>query len=188
MSASFQGEQVDLVSVDPEAIAKAIASWSVDSEYFRLLDSEPPRLLSVKKIQNWFEEGLKKDDPNDFFFSIRLKQEDQVIGFTALFDLSWNSGDTLVSIAIGDRNHWGKGYGTEAMRLLLRYAFDELNLRRVTLLVFDYNQRAQRSYQKAGFVVEGRQRGMLLREGQRWDWLFMGVLKEDWLRLQEAQA
>jgi RimJ/RimL family protein N-acetyltransferase len=90
-------------------------------------------------------------------------------------------GDTLVAIALGERKFWGNGFGTDAMRVMLRYAFNELNLRRVGLIVFEYNPRAIRSYEKAGFVHEGRARGFLYREGQRWDLLFMGILREEWL-------
>lgn len=185
MSLSFAGREIELTAEDPKVMAKALTNWSRDSEYFRLLDSEPPRLLSAKKIEGWFEEDLKKDDPAGFFFAIKLKETAQVIGFMGLFEFSWNNGDALVAIGIGERAHWGKGYGTQAMRILLHYAFDELNLRRVTLIVFDYNGRAKRSYEKAGFVVEGRMRGMMLREGKRWDMLFMGVLKDEWQRLEE---
>lgn len=186
MSVTFQGERVHLTSEDPDVVAKAFTRWPQDSEYFRLLDSEAPRLFSEKKNKEWVEKDLEKDPKDGFFFSIKLQETGQVIGFIGFFDLHWNHGDTLVAIAIGEREHWGKGYGTEAMQLMLRYAFDELNLRRVTLLVFDYNERAQRSYAKSGFVLEGRMRGMMRREGRRWDWLFMGILKEDWLRLERG--
>ena len=66
------------------------------------------------------------------------------------------------------------------MQVLLRYAFDELNLYRVTLNTFEYNPRAIRSYEKAGFKVEGRVRKYLNREGRRWDVIFMGILAEEW--------
>jgi RimJ/RimL family protein N-acetyltransferase len=86
-----------------------------------------------------------------------------------------------VGLSIGKREDWGQGYGTEMMRLLLQFAFMEINLRRVTLAVFDYNPRAIRAYEKAGFRHEGRIRQFLHKEGQRWDMLFMGVLREEWL-------
>ena len=66
------------------------------------------------------------------------------------------------------------------MKVLLRYAFEELNLHRVNLSVFEYNPRAIRSYEKAGFRHEGRQRDALHRCGKRWDMLYMGILKSDW--------
>ena len=85
-----------------------------------------------------------------------------------------------MAIGLGEQEYWGKGYGTEAMKLALHYAFSELNLRRVSLGVFAYNQRAVHSYEKTGFRLEGRMRGMLMRQGKRWDILFMGILREEW--------
>ena len=70
------------------------------------------------------------------------------------------------------------------MRIILRYAFSELNLQRVTLDVFEYNQRGIRSYEKAEFIIEGRARGLILREGRRWDVIYMGILRDDWLKLE----
>jgi RimJ/RimL family protein N-acetyltransferase len=186
MSGNFlEGQYVCLTVENPEIMAKNFTQWNLDTEYYRLLDSEPPRLWSEKKWKEWLEKDLEKDDPNDFLFAIRTRQEGKVIGFTGFFDFHWNHGDTLMVIAIGEREYWGKGYGTDTLNTLLRYAFLELNLRRVSLIVFEYNGRAQRSYEKAGFVQEGRIRGAMLREGKRWDWLIMGVLREDWLRKQE---
>jgi RimJ/RimL family protein N-acetyltransferase len=69
------------------------------------------------------------------------------------------------------------------MNVLLRFAFTEVNLKRVSLGVFEYNPRAIRSYEKAGFRLEGRLRSLLHREGRRWDNLFMGILREEWLEL-----
>ena len=67
------------------------------------------------------------------------------------------------------------------MRVILRYAFTELNLHRVSLGLFEYNPRALRSYEKAGFKMEGRMRGTLHREGRRWDDLYMGILRTEWM-------
>ncbi|HXQ36514.1 MAG TPA: GNAT family protein, partial [Anaerolineales bacterium] len=86
-----------------------------------------------------------------------------------------------------ERDFWGRGYGTDVMKVILRYAFMEINLRRVTLSVFEYNPRAVRSYEKAGFVHEGRMRQFLNREGKRWDMLFMGILRDEWINLQEKE-
>ena len=69
------------------------------------------------------------------------------------------------------------------MNLTLRYAFTELNLRRVSLDVFEFNERAVRSYEKVGFHMEGRQRQAIIREGRRWDMLFMGILREEWIKI-----
>ncbi len=179
----FTGKQIRLTAEDPETLAKAFAHWSLDSEYLRLLDSDPPRLWSEKQYKDWLEKDLEKDPYNDHFFAIRTLEGEQPIGFTGLFDLHWNHGDALVAIALGEREYWGNGYGTDAMNTLLGYAFTELNLRRVTLIVFDYNPRAIRSYEKCGYVHEGTVRSVILREGRRWDWHYMGLLREEWEQL-----
>jgi RimJ/RimL family protein N-acetyltransferase len=177
----FHGTLVRLTTEDPETAGKALSGWACDSEYTRLLDKPPALLWSAKKIQSWIENSLEKGFQNGFFFEIRTLQEDRLIGFVNLIWLSWTHGDTWLGIGLGDRAYWGKGYGTDAVRVVLRYAFTELNLRRVTLGVFAYNGRAIRSYEKAGFKVEGRLRQYIARDGQRNDMIVMGVLREEWL-------
>jgi RimJ/RimL family protein N-acetyltransferase len=178
----FRGELVRLAAEDPETAGKAFSDWARDTEYTRLLDNEPSRLWSVKKIQSWIERDLEKGYPSGYFYVIRTLAEDRLIGFLNLFGLSWMHGDTWLGIGLGEREYWGKGYGTDAVRVILRYAFTELNLRRVTLGVFAYNPRAIKSYEKAGFKVEGRLRQYIVREGQRNDMIVMGVVREEWLQ------
>ena len=181
------GELVRLTAENPE-VAAQLFRWNQDTEWFRFLDTDPPRLFSEKKVKEFQEKALEKVSSNELFFNIRSLEDDRLIGFVGLFDLFKNHGDSLVAIALGERADWGKGYGTDAMRIMLRYAFNELNLRRVGLIVFEYNPRAIRSYEKLGFVQEGRIRGAILREGQRWDWLFMGLLWEVWSAMQATDA
>jgi RimJ/RimL family protein N-acetyltransferase len=177
----LRGELVHLTAENPEVMAGNFSRWNQDSGFVRLLDTYPPRLLSEKKWKEWLEKDLEKDPAGEAFFAIRKLDGDTLIGFVGLFDLFLQHGDTLVAIALGERENWGQGYGTDAMRIMLRYAFQELNLRRVGLIVFEYNPRAIRSYQKAGFVHEGRVREVMLRDGKRWDYLYMGILREEWL-------
>ena len=127
------------------------------------------------------EKDLVEEQKNDeIFFLISTLHEDRKIGLIGLNGIRWVHGDAWVGIGLGERDYWGKGYGTDAMLVLQRYAFEELNLHRLSLTVFDYNQRAVRSYEKAGFIVEGRARQYLNREGQRYDMVFMGILREEW--------
>ncbi len=177
----LQGSLVRLTAVEPQAMAEALARWNQDSEYMRLLDSEPAKQISAKKITEWIEKEMEKDPPTSWLFGIRTLDGDQLVGFIDLEGNLFPHGDAFVGIGVGERAFWGKGYGTDAMKVILRYAFQELNLRRVSLDTFEYNPRAIRSYEKAGFVHEGRVREFLYREGQRWDMLFMGVQREEWL-------
>jgi len=184
MNNLFEGQLTRLVVDDPETIGKALSRWGRDSEYIRLLDTDQAMMWSSKKFKEWFEKDLEKDQWGENFFMIHTLAEDRLIGFVGLFGIHWHFGDAWVGIGIGERGYWGQGYGTDAMRLLLRYAFRELNLHRVTLGVFAYNPRAIRSYEKAGFRVEGRQRKALHRDGARSDILLMGVLREEWEKMQ----
>jgi RimJ/RimL family protein N-acetyltransferase len=182
MKEIFTGNLVRLDGVDPEEVSKAFSRWNRDSEYTRLLNMFTRPLSSAKATQKWLEEGLKEESPSDFFFfTIRTVDDNKLIGGMGLEIVDWAARDSFVFIFIGERENWGKGYGSDAMRLLLQFAFLEMNLRRVSLGVFEYNPRAIRSYEKIGFCHEGRMRKYLKHEGQRWDLLSMGILREEWL-------
>jgi RimJ/RimL family protein N-acetyltransferase len=184
----LSSDLVRLTAENPEVMAAHFFRWDQDSEWFRFLNTDPPRLPSEKKWKEWLEKDLEKAESKELFFTIRTLEGDTLIGFIGLFDLFMHHGDTMVAIALGERKFWGKGYGTDAMRIMLRYVFNELNLRRVGLIVFEYNPRAIRSYEKAGFIPEGRIRGAMLREGKRWDWLYMGIFREEWLAREAGPA
>lgn len=179
------GNLIRLAAEDPEPLGKAFARWARDTEYHRLLNFDPAYLWSDKKWKAWLEKDLEKESPDGFFFAIRELQSDKMIGFVGLWDIEWTHGNAWIAIGLGEREYWGKGYGTEAMRLLLKFAFTELNLYRVSLGVFDYNTRAQKSYEKAGFVLEGRQRQAVQRAGKRWDVVLMGICISDWEQTQK---
>jgi RimJ/RimL family protein N-acetyltransferase len=181
----FTGELVRLAAPNPETDAEPFARWQSDSEYMRLQDSEPSMPTTPVRMKSWLEKQLARDPDDRFEFTIRTLSDDKPIGSVGLGGVRWNHGDTFVGIGLGDREYWGNGYGTDAMRIILRFAFTELNLHRVSLDVFEYNPRAQRSYEKAGFKVEGRQRQVMQRDGRRWDYIFMGILREEWLKSNE---
>ncbi|MEI7846211.1 MAG: GNAT family protein [Chloroflexota bacterium] len=171
------GKLVQLVAINPETTAPLWSKWRNNSEYLRLADMDPATLISTHNTREWIEKHL--EDWLLYEFEIRTIAENRTIGSVGLDYRTSVHGDTFVGIGIGEPEFWGKGYGTEAMQLILHYAFMELNLHRVSLDVFGYNQRAIHSYEKAGFKLEGQQRGVLLREGQRWDLIYMGILREE---------
>jgi RimJ/RimL family protein N-acetyltransferase len=185
MNDILKGKLVRLSAVDPEEFSKTFASWRRDSELMRLMDSNATRLSSQKDSQKSLEKELEEQQLNQHWFTIRSLADDKLIGDIGLYVVNWSGRDAFVGLGIGDRDFWGKGYGTDAMNVILRYAFMEVNLRRVTLTVFEYNPRAIRSYEKAGFHHEGRLRGLLHRDGKRYDELFMGILREEWMALTQ---
>ena len=147
-----------------------------------LADSDPILFTSEKKTKDGMEKKNEKGpQPERYPFSVRTLAEDKLIGFFGLFvDLIHS--EAWVGIGIGERDFWSKGYGTDMMKLCLRYAFMELGVQRVSLGLHEYNPRALRSYEKAGFQLEGRTRKDALREGKRTDTLWMGILREEWLQ------
>ncbi len=175
------GKLVRLTAQEPKEHAEFISRWDGDSGWWRLLTSEPCNQFSPRKIAEWIEKGQEKDPSRVHQFAIRTLEGNQLIGFIGLDGNTFPHGESFVGIGIGERQYWSKGYGTDAMQVILRYAFEELNLRRVALDTFEYNPRAVRSYEKAGFVHEGREREYLYRDGKRWDLIFMGILREEWL-------
>jgi len=180
MNNLFCGELVRLTNETLEVLAESEIRWQRDTEFHRLANGNPAELHSEKKIKEWFEKRMSDDNPSRFNFSIRALADDRLIGFIGLYLPFTHGCDAWVGIGIGERDYWGKGYGTDAMRVILRYAFNELNLHRVSLALHEYNTRAYRSYEKAGFRSEGCVKQDQIREGKRTDTLFMGILRSEW--------
>ena len=186
MNDLFRGELVRFTFEEPEVKAKAEVRWQQDSEYIRLADSEPCLLPSEKKIREWYDKQVENGpQPERYSFSVHTLDGDQYIGSLGLgVDLIHS--EAWVGLAIGEREYWSKGYGTDMMKICLRYVFTELCLERLSLALHEYNPRALRSYEKCGFRLEGRTRREVLREGRRTDTLWMGILREEWLQMQEG--
>jgi RimJ/RimL family protein N-acetyltransferase len=172
----FVGEKVKLVPFDLEKELHYWEEWDQDSEYKRLLDDSPVRQMAGSLAKEHFEES----NGSGALFMVHTMADDQVIGFIELDGFDWAARSGWVGIGIGNPDYRGKGYGTEAMKLLLAYAFSGLNLNRVNLNVFSYNERAIRSYEKCGFKYEGTQREVIYKEDQRWDMIDMGILRNEW--------
>jgi len=182
------GKLVRLAAFDPEEMSKAFTRWNLNSEYQRLSNSDPTRMPSAKRNAKWMEDRVAELSPARYHFSIRTLAEDKLIGELGLDVVDWSGRDAFVGLGIGETEYWGKGYGTDVMNVLLRFAFTEINLRRVTLSVFEYNPRAIRSYEKAGFRHEGYLRNFLNRAGHRWNEIYMGILREEWMGLNTDTA
>jgi RimJ/RimL family protein N-acetyltransferase len=183
MNDIYTGKLVRLSALDADEASKAFSRWDRDSEFRRLLDSGVAHMHSLKETKKWIEKQLEKQSSHQHWFTIRRLDDDTLLGEIGLYVVDWSSRDAFVGLGIGEREFWGKSYGTDAMKVILRYAFTEVNLNRVTLGVFEYNPRAIRSYEKAGFHHEGRERKLLNKEGKRWDLLYMGILREDWMKI-----
>jgi RimJ/RimL family protein N-acetyltransferase len=141
--------------------------------------------MSDDDIDRFFHGRLLS--PEQVAYAITVRESGRLIGSTTFSNLDPDNGTTLFHISIGEADAWGIGYGTETTELMLALAFERIGLHRVGLSVFDFNTRAIRSYEKAGFMVEGRHREAILRDGGRWDELTMGILAHEWQARREGR-
>ncbi len=156
-----------------------IVRWHQDAAFLRLFDALPAMPKNEAALAQWLDEQHKSS--NAFLFAVRLITSNALIGYVELNGILWTHQVGWLAIAIGDGSYQGQGYGREALELALRFAFDELNLYRVQLTVFAYNQRAIALYEKLGFRREGTYREFLHRDGARHDMYLYGLLRHEWM-------
>ena len=173
----FRGSGIRLTALAPGDVP-CLAGWYQDPEFLRLFDSRPAYPKTEAELAAWLEECRK--DGNTFIFALRPLDSDELVGYVELDGVDWQHGVSGMGLAIGDRAHRGRGYGYEATELALRYAFHELNLHRVQVTVFDYNERSIALIEKAGFRREGVFRERLQRDGKRHDMILYGLLRHEW--------
>lgn len=170
----FRGRLVRLAAPRQEDAA-ALARWSHNAGYLRSVDTDYARPRPPAAF-----EQQAGEDAHAIEFRLRTLEDDVLIGFVALHSIEWNNRAGLLSIGIGEAEYRGKGYGSDALRLIVRYAFDELNLERVGLDVISNNEAAIRAYERAGFRHEGAMRRAVLRDGVWHDRIIMGLLRAEW--------
>jgi RimJ/RimL family protein N-acetyltransferase len=175
------GERVRLRRIEREDLPRFVA-WLNDPELREHLTLFHP--LSLPLEERWFADTLTAE-PAAQPFSLEVRRagaspggdEWTHVGGGGFHAVDWRNRAAELGIFIGEKAFWGGGYGTDAVRTLARWAFDELNLNRVWLKVFDSNPRAVRCYEKVGFRTEGRLRQHEFRAGRYRDVLVMGLLR-----------
>ncbi len=175
----LRGELTHLCAINADTDSSYFARWNEDSEFYRLFDDEPAQLFT----HAYFKEWIANQTANEISFLIRAIDHDKPIGMAGLHLIAGPHRDAFISIGIGEREYWSRGYGSDALGELLRYSFCQLDLHRVSLGVFEYNTRAQHVYKKFGFVVEGRRPNISRRGGKRWGSITMGLLQSEWRAL-----
>lgn len=139
---------------------------------------DPPMPQSLARVEADFDREAAQGGRDRGFFVIEA--DGQFIGLVVLHSFDDVAHTALLGIAIGDKAYWGRGYGREAVGLILRYAFRYHNLERVWLRVHARNQRAIRAYQACGFIEEGRLRRHVWSDGAYDDLVMMGILRDEW--------
>ncbi|MEU3273519.1 GNAT family protein [Saccharomonospora sp. NPDC006951] len=176
----FRGQPVltgERVRLEPMGIEHFDGIWPMMSEPESTRLTGTHRRFTEGGVRNWL--ATRKDHHDRADWAIVRREDGEVLGEAVLDELDPHNGSAAYRISLVGPKVFGRGFGTEATRLVVDYAFDVAGLHRVSLEVFDFNPRAQRVYEKCGFVREGVQREALLWEGRRHDAITMAVLATD---------
>lgn len=181
----LQGKQVRLRALEATDLER-LYEWMNDRDVTRFLMARYP--LSRSDEEKWLAETVGK---NGFAHDVRLAIETENgthIGVVGLHAIGPEDRAAELGIMIGDKAFWSNGYGTDAMLTILRFAFEQMNLHRVSLGVIEYNERGYACYRKCGFVEEGRSRDATYRDGRYWDIIRMGILRSEFEALLGESA
>jgi RimJ/RimL family protein N-acetyltransferase len=140
--------------------------------------------FNLMNEREWLENAQKN---GDYSFAIVSAETDKAIGSIGLFDIKHVHRTATVGLFIGDAENRGKGLGTEAMKLIVGYSFDVLNLRNIMLNVYEFNENAYKSYIKAGFKEIGRRRKAHYHNNEYHDIIFMDITRDDWYKSDMKQ-
>jgi len=161
-----------------------IQKWLNDAELRRLIGEVAP--MSRAEIEKWYK-GLLRDKDR-IWFVIVLKEGDRVIGEAGLLRMFKPWRFTDMSIIVGEKDAWGKGYGTEAGRILLDYAFERLGFHRVSIGVVGFNERALRFWEGLGFKKEGVERDGYYCDNEYSDFVLMSILEDEYRKLYRGKG
>lgn len=174
---SIRGEQVYLRPAERTDL-DAFVRWFSDAETTRYLAIRAP--FSKAMEEKWFDAMLEMQGKGSYHFVICLLADDRPIGTAGFHHVNQEDGHASFGISIGEKAEWSKGYGTDALRAICDFGFGQLRLERIELDVYEPNKRAQRSYEKAGFVTEGTLRRAQFSDGRHHDVLRMSLLLGEW--------
>lgn len=150
-------------------------------ELRRLLGNMDRGPVARNQEEEWIKDTWKlRQERKAFLFAVETITDNKLIGGTGLFKFDWTSRSAEVGISIYNPEYWGKSYGVESLDLILKFAFQDLNLNRVELEVFDFNTRAYKCYLKVGFKEIGKKRKARFIDGQYHDSIVMDILKDEY--------
>jgi RimJ/RimL family protein N-acetyltransferase len=183
----IRGERVWLRPSEPSDIIHD-SQYAGDAEVGHFLGAKTP--MSKAGAERFSAEifSQSQQDPGGYGYSICLLGSEESIGTIFLRNIDKVNGSGIVGIFIGDRRYLGKGYGTDALNALVDFGFGELRLERIELEVFDYNARAIRSYEKAGFRTDAVLRRARFHRGAHHDVHLMSILRDDWQAMQRKRS
>jgi len=170
----FEGKLVRLREYRKDDLPLKL-SYINDPEVLKYLEPGIPYPVTYNEELRWFDSISAFKDT--YRFAVETVSGGSYIGDCGINSIDWKNSIAGVSIFIGSDDYRGKGYGTEAMQLLISFIFNQLNINKIRLYVYSFNERAIRSYEKCGFKKEGVLRQEIFRNGEYHDVIAMGLLR-----------
>jgi RimJ/RimL family protein N-acetyltransferase len=185
----FESTRLRLGPIDFDKDPEVESRWTHDPVFLHGLSLNPARPMSAAQMKKRYEAIEKEieESHNSFHFAVRSKEDERLIGLARIEWIEWSHGTGNLKLAIGDAKDRRQGYGSEVMVLMLRFAFEELNLYRLSVAVGEDNLAGLALLKKFGFVEEVRRRKAMLRDGQFYDVIHMGLLRNEWQPLEESK-
>ena len=181
----FEGEKVRLRSVELTDLDAIMENWN-DLKLREFLSSPLP--FAREEEKDWIKSTWQdRKAGRAYQFAVENKDSKEFLGTGGLFGFDNIVKTAELGIAIHAEKNWSKGYGTDTMRVLLKFGFDYLNLNRIELRVMDYNERGIKTYEKVGFTHVGRKRQGHYKNGSYNDVILMDILKEEWDKIKEGK-
>jgi RimJ/RimL family protein N-acetyltransferase len=180
-NALYEGQLVRLAPLDHEKDPPIIARWTYDP-LFRSVLAEVARPLSVEAVRKQLEkiEKQMEETKNLFHYTLRLREDNRLVGLARIFWIDFHNDTGEVNLGIGDIADRRHGYGSDALNLLLRFGFNDLNLHRISAWASADNLAFISMARKAGFEEEARRREAVFHGGRYWDVFIMGLLRTQW--------
>lgn len=176
----YVGEKVKLREYKKEDMKQA-QEYVNDPDVKSLLTPGIPFLYTFEDQMKWFEGNSANKET--YSFAIETLTDGKYIGGCGINNVDFKNSVAVVGIFIGDKNYWSKGYGTDAMKTLVSFIFNEMNINKIKLHVYSFNPRAIKSYEKCGFIKEGVLRQEIFRKGKYHDQIIMGLLRDEFDQL-----
>jgi RimJ/RimL family protein N-acetyltransferase len=181
----YAGRLVRLSPLDHEIDPPVIAGWTKDPQIRSVL-ADVARPFSAEAVRKLLEKVEKEmEESKDLFhYALRLKEDNRLVGLARIFWIDFHNGTGVLNLGIGNASDRRHGFGSDALNLLLRFGFNDLNLHRLSTWSGADNQAFIQMTGKAGFVEEARRREAVFHDGRYWDQILMGMLRPEWEKRQ----
>jgi len=171
------GKKVILRPINKEKDLPRITKWVNDPEVRQFISLDFPSLKEDE--EKWFEKQIGSKE--NVVLAIETAEEGNLVGLIGLHGIHWQQRTATTGALIGEKDYWSKGYGTDAKMILLDYAFNTLNLRKICSSVISFNHRSLNYSLRCGYKIEGRRKKQFFKNGRYYDEVLLALFKKDWI-------